>query len=330
MLVTGPAGRIGLQMRVARREGHGARTNRPAPRPWGATLKASMNLIDVSPQTFLQDLNRQPFGLRHALHTLPLFSMAALRQVAAAWPAKDFFVAQGAPAPGTKFYSTEPVSLTPGEAFDRLGVGSYRILLKRLERHAPGFRELLDALFEEVCCLRPEFRNERLMRLESFIFISSASTITPFHFDPEMNFFFQIAGDKAYHMYAPDSLAEPELERYYLRGAIDIGQVDFWRRRGQPEHRFDLAPGLGMHQPINAPHWVETGGGLSISYSFSVETDRTRAMGRTRAFNSLVRLVGMRPSRPGDKRLVDQAKAQAMHAVRPLIDGAMAIRRMKS
>jgi hypothetical protein len=285
-----------------------------------------MNLIHAQQADFLGKLNREPFGLDHGLHEHALFARDNLTQVTAQWPKRDFFVAQGAPSPGTRFYDTAPVSLHPGQAFDRLGEGSWRILLKRLERNATGFRELLDSLFAELCLLRPDLAREKVVRMESFLFISSASTITPFHFDPEMNFFFQIAGPKTYHLYAPDVLGEDELERYYLRGAIDIGQIDLGRRQGKTEFRFDLQPGRGMHQPSNAPHWVETGTELSVSYSFSVETESTRATGRTRAFNALSRAMRIAPGRPGASPMIDSGKALVMQGLRPLLNAALALR----
>jgi hypothetical protein len=181
----------------------------------------------------------------------------------------------------SRFYSAPAVKLSPGQAFEHIGAGSYRILLKRLEQHDADFLALLDELFAKVNALRPELRHDKVIRLESFLFISSASTITPFHFDPEINLFFQIAGDKEYHMYGPAALSEAPLERHYLRGSIDIGHADLRDCADKDEFLFSLRPGLGMHQPMNCPHWVQTQNGLSISYSFSIETKRTRAMART-------------------------------------------------
>jgi hypothetical protein len=178
-------------------------------------------------------------------------------------------------------------------------------LLKRPEKHDPRFRELLDLLFRQVVDLRGGLGRERVVRLESAVLVSSAATITPFHFDPEINFFAQIAGEKIYHVYSPSALHEAELERFYIRGAVNIGQVALKGRDPKCEHIFTLAPGMGLHQPQNAPHWVETRDSRSVSYAFVFETNASRALGR------------LRPATPGARPALDRLKAVTMRALIP-------------
>ena len=130
--------------------------------------------------------------------------------------------------------------------------------MKRPEKHDPRFRDLLDALFRQIVDLRGGLGRERVVRLESSVLVSSAATTTPFHFDPEINFFAQVHGDKMYHVYSPSVVTEAELERFYIRGVVNIGQVKLQGRDRSREHVFALGPGKGFHQPQNAPHWVET------------------------------------------------------------------------
>ena len=159
---------------------------------------------------------------------------------------------------------------------------------------------------------------EQVVRLQGSILISSAATTTPFHFDPEIGFFSQIEGEKIYHVYSPTVLSEAELERFYVRGNVNIGQVDLGGRDPAREYVFNLGPGKGLHQPQNAPHWVETVGARSVSYTFVFETDATRAMGRVRAFNYLQRKLGLSPARPGTHSALECAKSQTMKAVIPV------------
>ena len=163
---------------------------------------------------------------------------------------------------------------------ESLDTAPCRLLLKRPENYDPHFRLLLDRLFAEVVALQPELASEKIVRLESAVFFTSAATTTPFHFDPEIAFFSQIVGEKIYHVFAPDVLTESELEDFYVRNVINIGQVDLDRRNPASEHVFRLSPGFGLHQPQNAPHWVETVRSRSISYSFVFETASSRARGR--------------------------------------------------
>ncbi len=276
--------------------------------------------LKLDPPLVRDQLDRQPFGFSHELHQLPLFRQEALYKLAekyAAFP-EDYFVSGSAPTPGTRFYSLAPVTYKPHEAMERLDQSPVRILLKRMEKHDADFRDLLNSLLGQVIDTLGGIGNDRVTRLESAIFISSAASITPFHYDPETNFFSQIEGEKVYHLYAPSAVSEPELESFYSRGVLDIAQLQLEQRDASKEYVFRLSPGKGMHQPRNSPHWVETVDSRSISYVFVYETESARRTGRVRAFNHYLRAVGMRPAGPSQRPLADAAKAATMRVVLPL------------
>jgi hypothetical protein len=268
--------------------------------------------------------NCEPFGFRHNLHQLDLFDDDSLRRlcrVYANFP-QDYFVSESAPQPGSIFYSVPRAPLLPHQAFDQLTPGSYKILLKRLERHDPRFHRLLADLFCEIKeRLQHQHYCHDVVRLESSIFISAPGAITPLHFDPEVNFFSQIEGDKIYHLYPPHALAEDEVEPLYVRATVDIGQVDLGRRDRSLEQIFVLQAGTGVHQPQDAPHWVETGGSRSVSYTFVFETVESRMKARVRAFNHYARRLRIEPALPGARRGRDAAKAAAMAAIIPVRKG---------
>jgi hypothetical protein len=276
--------------------------------------------LDIERADFRRGFDRQPFAFTHNLHRLDVFGFDSLTGLAKKYAdqPRDFFVSASAPAAGTDFFSVPHGHHPLDEAMARLDSVKVRILLKRPEDHDPRFRALLDRLFAQVLELRGGLGGERLVRLESAIFITSAGATTPFHFDPEIAFFTQIEGAKTYHMYSPAVLGEPELERFYLQGLVSIGQVDLAGRDPAHEHVFVLRPGDGMHQPQNSPHWVETRAERSISYSFVFETDATRAAGRTRAFNYYLRKVGLEPQHPGAHPRLDALKAGSMRALIPM------------
>jgi hypothetical protein len=267
-----------------------------------------------------QSFDREPFGFSHNLSGLDLFQVNSLECLAEKMSKspRDYFIAGGAPSPGTNFYSVPNGGLNPRQAIENVDKGHYRVLLKRPENHDRRFRELLDHLFLQVSEQAEELAGERIERLESGIFVSSGSTTTPIHFDPEVGFFSQIEGEKIYHVYPPACASEVELERFYVRGRIDIGEVDIAKLDASREHVFHLAPGKGMHQPQNAPHWVQTGASRSISYTFVFQTGTSRSLCRTRAFNYSLRKCGLTPSHPGVHPSLDAAKAGAMHAAVPL------------
>jgi len=274
-------------------------------------------LLDVPPDARAQ-FGRVPFGFRHNLSGLEMFSFDQLCELTRGYE-RDFFVAESAPSAGAAFYSVGYGKRTPYEAMQRLDEEQHRILLKRPEQYDSRYRAVMEDLFGQALQLRGGLAaTEHVVRLDSSILISSAATITPFHFDPEVSFFFQIEGDKVYHLYAPSALAEAELERFYWMGIVNIGQVGLPGRDPSAEHVFRLSGGMGMHQPQNSPHWVETLGCRTISYVFSFETNLSRERGRTRAFNYYQRKAGLTPSAPGTRPALDRAKARVMEAAIPL------------
>ena len=277
--------------------------------------------LDLDDAVFSENYDRVPFGFRHNLHRLALFENETLRSLCETYAAhpEDYFVSRSASAAGTVFYSVPKTPLKPHEAFDQLTAGSHKILLKRLERHHDGFRDLLNTLFAQVKgqLQRNRFPHD-VVRLKSSVFISAPQATTPFHFDPEVNFFSQIEGEKIYHLYAPSELGEDEVEPLYVRATTDIGQVDLARRDAGAEHVFRLQPGTGLHQPQDAPHWVETVGSRSISYTFVYETRQGRMRSRVRSFNAYLRRLRIDPARPGERPAHDAVKAAAMAAAIPV------------
>lgn len=269
---------------------------------------------------FRESFDREPIGFSHNLGELDLFKMSSLYELAEKFVGapKDYMVAGGAPQPDTKFFSVPVVDQKPHEILENLDRGSYRILLKRAENYDRRYKDLVQTLFEQVISLRGGLNGAKVVRLESGILISSAATITPFHFDPEIGFFSQIEGEKSYHVYSPTVITEQELESFYIRGAVSIAQVDLNGRDRSREYVFSLKPGMGFHQPQNSPHWVETGKSRSISFTFVFETDATRATGRTRCFNHYLRKLRWNPTRPGLNPAVDTIKADAMRVLLPV------------
>ncbi|CAM5764916.1 hypothetical protein LMIY3S_01308 [Labrys miyagiensis] len=286
-------------------------------------IPSADELLTIDPMGYRNAFDTQPFGFQHSLHKLPMFHPEALVRLAERYAdkAQDFFVAASAATPGTKFYDVKHSMFKPHEALGQLGSSPVRVLLKRVENHDSEFRDLLHTLFDRLSELRGGLKGEKVMRLESSVFISSAASTTPFHFDPEINHFFQIEGPKNYHVFAPTAVDEADLERFYVKGVVDIGQLDLASCDPKQEHVFNLEPGRGFHQPQNAPHWVQTGTVRSISYAFVFETDASRERSSARSANHYLRMLGMKPQQPGVNPSSDHAKAAVMQVMTPMRQG---------
>jgi len=276
--------------------------------------------LNIEPEILRSTFNQEPFGFTHSLSTLDILKFDNLQILAEKYAGinRDYYVAHSAKTPGTVFTSVPVAPFEPHEAMRRLNSGSYRVLLKRPEDYDPRFRDLLEDLFKQVAERLVGLVREDIARIEGGLLISSSATTTPFHFDPEVGFFSQIEGEKIYHLYSPSVVSEPELEAFYRSGRVSIAQVDLEGREPSREHVFPLGPGLGLHQPENAPHWVETRGSRSISYTMVFETRQMRARGRARAANYYLRRLSLRPPRPSANPTADAIKSEAMRAVLPV------------
>ncbi|MEJ0094339.1 MAG: cupin domain-containing protein [Methylocella sp.] len=276
--------------------------------------------LDLRSDALKNQFDQEAFSFNHSIDKLDLFTIDNIHALARKYAdcKHDYYIAHSATAPGAAFNSVPIASYRPDEALDQLESGSYRILLKRPENHDARFRDLLDALFGQVVDRLGGLGGERVVRLEAGLFISSGATTTPCHFDPEIAFFTQIEGQKTYHVYSPSVMREAELERFYRSGGVTIAEVDLATRDPSREQVFALEPGKGLHQPQNAPHWVETGKSRSISYSFVFETDASRARGRVRACNHYLRRLTLNPPLPGAYPRGDIVKSRAMGLALPI------------
>src|SRR5260370_2756470 len=141
-------------------------------------------LLTVDSAVYETAFNNTPFRFKHYLHQLSMFQPEALAELAKKYgesPA-DYYVSNSAPTPGTRFFDVKAKTLKPDEALAQLATGPMRVLLKRPENYDAGFRELLGKLFERVAELRGGLNGEKVVRLESPIFDTAASSTTPLHF----------------------------------------------------------------------------------------------------------------------------------------------------
>ena len=277
--------------------------------------------LKINPRTLSTLFDVEPFEFQHSLSGLSQFKFDSLHALAEKYRGHraDYYIAGSAKA-DTEFNSLTRADVQADEAMEQLDSHSYRIILQRPENYDAEFRDLMDGLFGHVLSLLGKFGREQVNRLQSSILISSGASITPFHFDPEVGFFSQIEGEKIYHVYSPAVVSEAELERFYVRGYVQISQIQLDGRDASREHVFTLRPGKGFHQPQNAPHWVETRD-RSISYTFVFETKDAQAHGRARGFNHLLRTIGLEGRPPGSSQTIDSLKAGLMQAVIPLRKG---------
>lgn len=256
-----------------------------------------------------------PHKLTHQLCGHPLFELEALAQLAEALPAASVEYNSGDQPLGIE---GKPAStgIPIGETIRNIEASGSWAALKNIEQH-PDYAVLLDALMAEI---RPgiEARTGRMMMTQGFVFVTSPGGVTPYHFDPEHNILLQLRGSKVMTQfpagdpaYAPDEVHEA----YHTGGARELRWRDELESGGR---EFALSHGEALFVPVMAPHFVRNGPEPSVSLSITWRSEWSFAEADARAFNSVLRRLGVRPARTGRWPTRNLAKASGWRVLRRL------------
>jgi hypothetical protein len=283
--------------------------------------QAHRPLLSFDRERFRRSFDQQPFAIEHDLAGHPLFELERLVALARALPA-DRVEYNAGTLPVTQDPSQTPrTGLSVTETIRRIEQCHSWMVLKNVESDAE-YRQLGERCLEPMRELCPDMRAPEL-----FVFISSPDAVTPYHIDPECNFLLQIRGTKTMRTFpAKDRsvLSEVELERFYAGGPRNL-----LRLAPETESKaqvFELKPGLGVHVPVNAPHWVRNGPQVSISFSVTFRTDASDRREIAYRINHRLRQLRLRPRPVGHTPAVDGVKYALFDAARRLVRAARSVR----
>ncbi len=268
-------------------------------------------LLNVDGQFFAASFGRDPMGLTHALTTHALLTPEAVAELADALPEAKVEHNQG-DIPALMADGAAPrLDATPGEIARGIETNGCWMVLKNIELH-PDYKRLLDESLDELVPLLDR-REGRMLQREGFVFLSAPGSVTPSHVDPEHNLLLQVRGTKQMSVGSfPDRETEQrELERYYSGGDRNIPVLP------ASANVFPLGAGDGVYVPPNAPHWVENGPEVSVSFSVTFRTPATQQTAEVHAVNARLRRLHLSP-RPPANRLADRAKATLWRSLKPL------------
>ncbi|MCZ8172908.1 MAG: hypothetical protein O9272_14320, partial [Brevundimonas sp.] len=79
-----------------------------------------------------------------------------------------------------------------------------------------------------------------------------------------------------------------------------------------------ITAGEALVVPVMAPHFVRNGPDPSVSLSITWRSEWSFAEADARAFNAMLRRIGLRPQRPGRWPQSNQAKALGWRMMRKL------------
>jgi hypothetical protein len=247
-----------------------------------------------------------PHKLSHQLTRHPLLELEALAQLAESLPERSIEYNRGNLPIGVDG-KPGPTGLSIGETIRNAATSNSWAVLKNIEQ-SPHYAALLHELLDEI---RPqiEAKTGRMMKLQGFIFVSSADAVTPYHFDPEHNILLQLRGTKAMTIYpAGDTRFVPDAvhEAYHTGGGRELTWDDSFLAHGIT---LQIAPGEALYVPVMSPHFVKNGPDVSVSLSITWRSEWSFAEADARAWNKLLRRWGIDPAPPGRWPASNRAKA---------------------
>lgn len=270
-------------------------------------------LLEFNAHQLRTQFNRRPFHVRHSLVEHPLLQIPRLIELAKSMPADFIEYNSGQLALDQDPNLTPRNGLSAAETVARIRENNSWMVIKFIE-HDPQYRELLNTLLDKVVTVTADIA-PRAGRRYGFIFISSPGSVTPYHMDGEHNFLLQVQGTKSMHVWSPDDryvCSDEQLEAFYSGNVHRNMKYD--DSFESSAFKLELSPGLGLHVPVTAPHWVKVGPEVSVSLSItyrSMLSDRAAFLHRT---NARLRKHGMRPAPVGSRPIFENSLYRASRA----------------
>jgi hypothetical protein len=258
-------------------------------------------LLEADAATFRRSFDEKPFAFRHRLGGHPLFELPRLFELLrslASQPGEVYFDAGNVDV-GERWDQLPLPQMSVEDALRRIETSGAWIIIRHSEKD-PAYAKFLDECMEEAETLagRP-FRQE--MRVQhAIIFITSPGRVTPYHIDRECNFILQVRGSKTLSVFDRNDrelLPDEELERFW---SYDSNAAVYKPELQNRANVYELSPGDAVHVPVNCPHWVKNGDGVSVTLSVNFWYRNIPRADVYRA-NYFLRRLGIRPQPPGDR-----------------------------
>ncbi len=263
--------------------------------------------------------NRRPFLVGHRLAEHPLFAFEALRALCRRMPRAQLHHRFGVVPVDTHFDSSLSRfkdGLSFDDAIDHLQERQAYVCIYNPETD-PEYRPAVEGLLAEIAAMTDPL-DPVMTWYSSYVFISARESVTPYHMDREMNFLLQVRGTKTVRLWDPadEWIMSPEQKDYLLSSQAADARPRYLPSFADRAMVFELRPGLGVHHPFIAPHLVQTGPELSISFALTYRTRQSDARTDAHRFNQRLRKVGLHPRAVGSRPWSDELKAGLVRTAR--------------
>ena len=249
------------------------------------------------------------FRFRHGLSGHPAMTLPAIRKIAEQMLSErrfdQVFYKTGVSMATGKYSDSESVKSII-KVFENLNTAGAWLRLTRVDEVNSEFDAIVEQFYGELSELYQQDIKSRTLKTFVTLFISSPRAYTNYHLDHTWNFLLQISGRKTDHLYDPNDpqvLTQGDKEGWYM----ELPQIS--PRAHEKDMIYDLAPGDGVHHPVNAPHWVQNGPEVSISLSLGLCLHTSNRDAKVYQANYLLRRLGFNPTPPRLSERRDSMKA---------------------
>ena len=281
--------------------------------------------IDLDWQVF-DPWRIQPFC--HQLMAHPLLDIASLVELGQRLESKGRVrTHSNDAAAGTSFNNAPRLHPNARSAADTLAhIADARAWMSLLNVQTdPQYRVLVDEMLDGIG-RNIRSKDPGMCYRGGWIFVTSPRTVTPFHFDKEHNFLFQVQGRKKVYVWDHrDKVTASEAARDRFHACHERDLLEWSEALRERAQVFELQPGEGVYMPSTSPHMVENGDGPSITMSFTYYTDATRRDSLLHRAHYKMRKLGLSPAAVGENRVLDALLHGSMRA---LTDGRLIVRRL--
>lgn len=255
----------------------------------------------------------RPFEFEHSLADHPLLQLPSLQKLAERTVKsrpEAIYYDLGVNRVNTRWDQIPQRQFSVLESMDQIHTCGAWFLFKKVQQD-PEYKEILGEGWQKVKELLADDLNARILREDALIFITSPKRIATYHIDRECSFLLQISGTKTLYVFDRadrDVLPETEIEKFWT---VDKNAPTYRPELQSRATAYKMRPGMGVHIPVNFPHWVENDDNVSISLNVNVQfKDTLRA--NVYLANYLLRRMGLNPTPPGISSARDHLKGYSM------------------
>jgi hypothetical protein len=284
------------------------------------SARTALCIIDpASAELFSLHYNRVSFRFEHGLNGHPLLDLSSLVKLSARHRDDSGYAywCNGRVEVNGGWDAGRPQSLSLQQTVAQIANDDSLVILKHVEEDSVLGPLVKDCIATVVDMVGPQMRDDVIVARGTLL-IASPRRVTPYHIDADVNFLFQVAGDKLIRVFDQTDrtlLTDPMLEKYY-RG--DISGAQFAASRDGEARVWELHAGQGVHIPYTAPHWAMTLDTPSVALSINCDLRSTIRLADIYRVNGELRRHGLVPTSPGVSAWRDACKVAAVNAFRVL------------